>query len=41
MVSEETVRVAPNTVPIEIRSLSPVRLEEQKNLGSEEPNLEE
>ena len=41
MVSEETVMVAPTTVPIEIRSLSPVRLEDQKKLESEETILED
>lgn len=30
MVSEETVMVAPSTIPIEIRSLSPVRLNKKE-----------
>jgi SepF-like predicted cell division protein (DUF552 family) len=36
MVSEETVMVAPNSVPIEIRSLSPVRLDDKKQMKIEE-----
>lgn len=41
MVSEETVMVAPNSVPIEIRSLSPVRLDKQKQLEKEDSTREE
>ncbi|MHA2357779.1 MAG: cell division protein SepF [Candidatus Heimdallarchaeaceae archaeon] len=29
MISEETIMVAPSSVPIEIRSLSPVKIEEE------------